>query len=149
MNVLRIINEPTAAIAYGLDKKVTGERNVLTFDLSLLTIEERILKVKATTSDTHLGGEYFDNRLVNHFAQDFKRRNKTDLSSTFRAPACLRSLHRSRAWHQLLPLLTRARFEELCQDLSQSSLEAASTSSPQSARRSSRPTICAHQAHSR
>jgi molecular chaperone DnaK (HSP70) len=84
MNVLRIINEPTAAaIAYGLDKKVTGERNVLifdlgggTFDVSVLTIEEGIFEVKATAGDTHLGGEDFDNRLVNHFVQEFKRKNK-------------------------------------------------------------------------
>lgn len=84
MNVLRIINEPTAAaIAYGLDKKTTGERNVLifdlgggTFDVSLLTIEEGIFEVKATAGDTHLGGEDFDNRLVNHFVQEFKRKNK-------------------------------------------------------------------------
>ncbi|KAG2753533.1 heat shock protein 70 [Suillus brevipes Sb2] len=80
MNVLRIINEPSAAaIAYGLDKKVVGERNVLifdlgggTFDVSLLTIEEGIFEAKATAGDTHLGGEDFDNRLVNHFAQEFK-----------------------------------------------------------------------------
>ena len=84
MNVLRIINEPTAAaIAYGLDKKVVGERNVLifdlgggTFDVSLLTIEEGIFEVKATAGDTHLGGEDFDNRLVNHFMQEFKRKYK-------------------------------------------------------------------------
>lgn len=84
MNVLRIINEPTAAaIAYGLDKKVVGERNVLifdlgggTFDVSLLTIDEGIFEVKATAGDTHLGGEDFDNRLVNHFVQEFKRKNK-------------------------------------------------------------------------
>jgi heat shock protein 1/8 len=84
LNVHRIINEPTAAaIAYGLDKKVTGERNVLifnlgggTFDVSLLTIEEGIFKVKATAGDTHLGGEGFDNRLVNHFVQEFKRRTR-------------------------------------------------------------------------
>jgi hypothetical protein len=77
-------NEPTAAaIAYGLDKKVTGERNVLifdlvggTFDVSLLTIEEGIFDVKTTAGDTHIGGEDFDNRLVNHFAQEFKRKNK-------------------------------------------------------------------------
>merc|ERR1712137_651157 len=79
LNVLRIINEPTAAaIAYGLDKKSTAaggaERNVMifdlgggTFDVSLLTIEEGIFEVKATAGDTHLGGEDFDNRLVNHF----------------------------------------------------------------------------------
>jgi molecular chaperone DnaK (HSP70) len=82
LNVLRIINAPTAAaIAYGLDKKVVGERNVLTFDLgggtfdgSLLTIEEGIFEVKTTAGDTHLGGEDFGNRLVNRFAQEFKRR---------------------------------------------------------------------------
>ena len=81
LNVLRIINEPTAAaIAYGLDKKTQGERNVLifdlgggTFDVSLLTIEEGIFEVKSTAGDTHLGGEDFDNRLVNHFVQEFKR----------------------------------------------------------------------------
>jgi len=84
LNVLRIINEPTAAaIAYGLDKKVEGERNVLifdlgggTFDVSLLTIEEGIFEVKATAGDTHLGGEDFDNRLVNHFVNEFKRKHK-------------------------------------------------------------------------
>ncbi|KAJ3542855.1 hypothetical protein NMY22_g3347 [Coprinellus aureogranulatus] len=73
VNVLHTINEPTAAaIAYGLDKTVQGERNVLifdlgggTFDVSLLTIEEGIFEVKATAGDTHLGGEDFDNRLVN------------------------------------------------------------------------------------
>lgn len=78
LNVLRIINEPTAAaIAYGLDKKVEGERNVLifdlgggTFDVSLLTIEEGIFEVKSTAGDTHLGGEDFDNRLVNHFVNE-------------------------------------------------------------------------------
>ena len=84
LNVLRIINEPTAAaIAYGLDKKTEGERNVLifdlgggTFDVSLLTIEEGIFEVKSTAGDTHLGGEDFDNRLVNHFVSEFKRKHK-------------------------------------------------------------------------
>lgn len=84
LNVLRIINEPTAAaIAYGLDKKVEGERNVLifdlgggTFDVSLLTIEEGIFEVKSTAGDTHLGGEDFDNRMVNHFVNEFKRKHK-------------------------------------------------------------------------
>ena len=88
MNVLRIINEPTAAaIAYGLNEKVIGERNVLifdlgggTFDVSLLTIEEGLFEVKATAGDTHLGGEDFDNRLVNHFIQEFKRKNKKGLT---------------------------------------------------------------------
>jgi L1 cell adhesion molecule like protein len=84
MNVLRIINEPTAAaIAYGLDKKGSGERNVLiydmgggTFDVSLLTIEDGIFEVKATAGDTHLGGEDFDNRVVDFCMQDFKRKNR-------------------------------------------------------------------------
>uniref|UniRef100_A0A8C5HTG3 Heat shock protein 70 n=1 Tax=Gouania willdenowi TaxID=441366 RepID=A0A8C5HTG3_GOUWI len=76
LNVLRIINEPTAAaIAYGLDKGKKGENNVLifdlgggTFDVSILTIEDGIFEVKATAGDTHLGGEDFDNRMVNHFS---------------------------------------------------------------------------------
>ncbi|KAL3579172.1 hypothetical protein D5086_020676 [Populus alba] len=101
LNVLRIINEPTAAaIAYGLDKKATsvGEKNVLifdlgggTFDVSLLTIEEGIFEVKATAGDTHLGGEDFDNRMVNHFVQEFKRKNKKDISGNPRALRRLRT----------------------------------------------------------
>lgn len=93
LNVLRIINEPTAAaIAYGLDKKIQGERNVLifdlgggTFDVSLLTIEEGIFEVKATAGDTHLGGEDFDNRLVNHFVQEFKRKYKKGMFTLLRS----------------------------------------------------------------
>ena len=88
LNVLRIINEPTAAaIAYGLDKKVKLEQNILifdlgggTFDVSILTIEEGIFEVKSTAGDTHLGGEDFDNRMVNHFISEFKRKFKKDLS---------------------------------------------------------------------
>jgi heat shock protein 1/8 len=108
MNILRIINEPTAAaIVYGLDKKASDERNVLIFDLvSLLTIDEGIFEVKATAGDTHLGGEDFDNRLVNHFVQEFKRKNKKGL--TIFLPS-YKSV--------LIIILTCARFEELCQDL--------------------------------
>ena len=101
LNVMRIINEPTAAaIAYGLDKKSSsdGEKNVLifdlgggTFDVSLLTIEEGIFEVKATAGDTHLGGEDFDNRLVNHFVQEFKRKHKKDISGNPRALRRLRT----------------------------------------------------------
>merc|ERR1711861_1410 len=88
VNVLRIINEPTAAaIAYGLDKK-GAEKNVLifdlgggTFDVSLLTIEEGIFEVKATAGDTHLGGEDFDNRMVDHFVEEFKKKNRKDLAT--------------------------------------------------------------------
>jgi heat shock protein 1/8 len=79
LNVMRIINEPTAAaIAYGLDKNVTSERLVLifdlgggTFDVSLLSIEDGLFEVKATSGDTHLGGEDFDNRLVDHCVAHF------------------------------------------------------------------------------
>merc|ERR1719215_903751 len=100
MNVLRIINEPTAAaIAYGLDKKGSGEQNVLiydmgggTFDVSLLTIEDGIFEVKATAGDTHLGGEDFDNRVVDFCIQDFKRKNRgKDLAGNQRAIRCLRT----------------------------------------------------------
>uniref|UniRef100_H3C5U6 Heat shock protein 8 n=1 Tax=Tetraodon nigroviridis TaxID=99883 RepID=H3C5U6_TETNG len=88
LNVLRIINEPTAAaIAYGLDKKVGSERNVLifdlgggTFDVSILTIEDGIFEVKSTAGDTHLGGEDFDNRMVQeaekYKAEDDVQRDK-------------------------------------------------------------------------
>merc|ERR1719191_555277 len=101
MEVMRIINEPTAAaIAYGLDRKdeTKGERNVLifdlgggTFDVSLLSIAEGIFEVKSTAGDTHLGGEDFDNRLVDHFVQEFKRKNGKDLSSSARALRRLRT----------------------------------------------------------
>ncbi|KAK9927449.1 hypothetical protein M0R45_024632 [Rubus argutus] len=102
MNVMRIINEPTAAaIAYGLDKKGTtvGGKNVLifdlgggTFDVSLLKIEEGVFEVKATAGDTHLGGEDFDNRMVNHFVQEFQRKHEKDISSS---PKALRRLRTS------------------------------------------------------
>jgi L1 cell adhesion molecule like protein len=95
LNVVRIINEPTAAaIAYGLCMKPynLGCSNVFIFDLgggtcniSLLTIEEEIFEVKAVAGDNHLGGEDFDNRLVNHFVQEFKRKFKKDISSNARA----------------------------------------------------------------
>ncbi|KAI9507008.1 heat shock protein 70, partial [Russula earlei] len=92
LNILCIINKPTAAaIAYGLDK-VSRERNILifnlgsgTFDVSLLTIEEGIFEVKATAGDTHLGGEDFDYHLINHFIQEFRHKFKKDLSSNAHA----------------------------------------------------------------
>ncbi|XWS11696.1 hypothetical protein CRYUN_Cryun37aG0021100 [Craigia yunnanensis] len=145
LNVTRIINEPTAAaIAYGLDKKAStsGEKNVLifdlgggTFDVSLLTIEEGIFEVKATAGDTHLGGEDFDNRLVNHFVQEFKRKHKKDISSNARAlrrlrTACERAKRTLSSTTQttieidslyegidFYSTITRARFEELNMDL--------------------------------
>ncbi len=102
LEVLRIINEPTAAaIAYGLDKKASGavgERNVLifdlgggTFDVSVLAIDEGVFEVKATAGDTHLGGEDFDQRLVEHFASEFQRKFKKDLRSSPRALRRLRT----------------------------------------------------------
>jgi heat shock 70kDa protein 1/2/6/8 len=141
LNVLRIINEPTAAaIAYGLDQK-GDEKNVLifdlgggTFDVSLLTIEEGIFEVKATAGDTHLGGEDFDNRMVDYFLQEFKRRHRKDMSQNQRAlrrlrTACeraKRTLSSSTQAHIEIDSLfdgidfnstiTRARFEDLCMD---------------------------------
>eukprot|EP01135_Chromosphaera_perkinsii_P004160 Nk52_evm67s270 gene=Nk52_evmTU67s270 len=149
LNVLRIINEPTAAaIAYGLDKKVTGEKNVLifdlgggTFDVSILAIEDGIFEVKSTAGDTHLGGEDFDNRLVNHFVQEFKRKNKKDLTTNARAlrrlrTACERAKRTLSSSTQasveidslfegidFYTSITRARFEELCSDLFRGTLE--------------------------
>uniref|UniRef100_A0A2K5HDN3 Heat shock protein family A (Hsp70) member 8 n=1 Tax=Colobus angolensis palliatus TaxID=336983 RepID=A0A2K5HDN3_COLAP len=97
LNVFRIINEPTAvAIAYGLDKKVGMERNVLifdlggdTFDVSILTTEDGIFEVKSTARDTHLCGEDFDNRMINHFIAEFKHKHKKDISENKRAVRCL------------------------------------------------------------
>lgn len=149
LNVLRIINEPTAAaIAYGLDKKGHGERNVLifdlgggTFDVSILTIEDGIFEVKSTAGDTHLGGEDFDNRMVNHFCAEFKRKHKKDLASNPRAlrrlrTACERAKRTlsssSQASIEIDSLfegidfytnITRARFEELCADLFRSTMD--------------------------
>jgi heat shock protein 1/8 len=149
LNVLRIINEPTAAaIAYGLDKKVSAERNVLifdlgggTFDVSILTIEEGIFEVKSTAGDTHLGGEDFDNRMVAHFVQEFKRKHGKDLqdnkrglrrlrtacerakrtlSSSSQASIEIDSLHEGVDFYSTI---TRARFEELNADLFRSTLE--------------------------
>lgn len=149
LNVLRIINEPTAAaIAYGLDQKVGGERNVLifdlgggTFDVSILTIEEGIFEVKSTAGDTHLGGEDFDNRMVTHFVQEFKRKHKKDISDNPRAlrrlrTACERAKRTLSSSTQasieidslfdgidFYTSITRARFEELCADLFRSTLD--------------------------
>ncbi|XP_034658799.1 heat shock 70 kDa protein cognate 1 [Drosophila subobscura] len=149
LNVLRIINEPTAAaIAYGLDKQGTSERNVLifdlgggTFDVSVLTIEDGIFEVKATAGDTHLGGEDFDNRLVNHFVQEFQRKHKRDLGQNKRAlrrlrTACERAKRTLSSSTQasieidslfegidFYTSVTRARFEELNGDLFRGTME--------------------------
>ncbi|KPJ12929.1 Heat shock protein 68 [Papilio machaon] len=150
LNVLRIINEPTAAaLAYGLDKNLKGERKVLifdlgggTFDVSILTIDEgSLFEVKATAGDTHLGGEDFDNRLVNFLADEFKRKYKKDIKSNPRALRRLRTAA-ERAKRTLsssteanieidalyegidfFSRISRARFEELNADLFRITLE--------------------------
>merc|ERR1712227_1151567 len=150
LNIIRIINEPTAAaIAYGLDKKRDEkESNVLifdlgggTFDVSILSIEGGIFEVKSTAGDTHLGGEDFDNRMVDHFVNEFKRKHKKDISSNKRAlrrlrTACERAKRTLSASAQanieidslfegidFYTSITRARFEELCTDLFKNTLE--------------------------
>merc|ERR1711953_1546579 len=97
MTIMRIINEPTAAaIAYGLDKK-DGEKNVLvfdlgggTFDVSLLTIDNGVFEVVSTNGDTHLGGEDFDQRVMDHFIKLIKKKYNTDISGNKRSIAKLR-----------------------------------------------------------
>ena len=151
LNVLRIVNEPTAAaIAYGLDKKQANgkETNVLifdlgggTFDVSILSIEDGIFEVKSTAGDTHLGGEDFDNRIVDHFVKEFKRKHKKDITGNKRAlrrlrTACERAKRTLSASAQanieidslyegidFYSSITRARFEELCADLFRGTLD--------------------------
>ncbi|VVC24569.1 Heat shock protein 70kD, C-terminal domain,Heat shock protein 70kD, peptide-binding domain,Heat shock [Cinara cedri] len=149
LNVMRIINEPTAAaLAYGLDKNLKGERNVLifdlggsTFDVSVLQIDEGpIFEVKSTAGDTHLGGKDFDNRLVSHLAE-FKRKFKKDVKSNPRALRRLRTAAErakrtlsssSEATIEIDALMegvdfytrvSQARFEELCADLFRATLQ--------------------------
>merc|ERR1719451_258780 len=146
LEVLRIINEPTAAaIAYGLDKKT--EKNILvydlgggTFDVSLLTIDNGVFEVVATNGDTHLGGEDFDQRVMQHFIKIFEKKHKKDLSKDKRALQKLRrevektkralsSTHQARIEIEALfdgvdfsETLTRARFEEINNDLFKNTL---------------------------
>lgn len=150
LDVLRIVNEPTAAaLAYGLDKNLSGEKNVLiydlgggTFDVSILTIDEgSVFEVQSTAGDTHLGGEDFDNRMVDHFVKEFKRKYQRDITSNNRAlrrlrTACERAKRTlsssTEASIEIDSLydgvdyytkITRARFEELCSDLFKSTME--------------------------
>ncbi|XP_041002752.1 heat shock cognate 70 kDa protein-like [Juglans microcarpa x Juglans regia] len=150
LNVMRILNEPTAAaIAYGLDNVGRiGKRNVLIFDLgggtadiSLVTVEENSFEVKAVAGDTHLGGEDFDNRMVNHFVQIFKRWHKKDITGNARAlrrlrTACERAKRiLSSAIETAIEVdslydgidfssnITRAKFAELNMDLFRNSIE--------------------------
>ncbi len=148
LNVLRIINEPTAAaIAYGLDNQ-SNEQNVLifdmgggTFDVSLLNIDDGIFEVRATAGNGHLGGEDFDNLLMKHFMDEFKRKNRVDMSDNKRSvrrlkTACekaKRTLSSSSTANieidsmyegiDFFTSITRAKFESLCMTLFQQSLE--------------------------
>jgi heat shock protein 1/8 len=148
LNVLRIINEPTAAaIAYGLDKMSEKARSVLIFDfgggthdVSLLSLEDGVFEVKATAGDTHLGGEDIDNRIVNFVVEEFKRKHKVDLSENKKALRRIRTAaergKRSLSGmtqttievdsiHDGIDLnvtLTRAKFESLCGDIFQKTL---------------------------
>ena len=143
LNVVRIINEPTAAaIAYGLDKKSVGEKNVLifdlgggTFDVSLLTLDDGVFEVRATAGDTHLGGEDFDNLMVDWAADEFKKKTKLDIKDNPRAlrrlrTACERAKRALSSSTQatievdslaegvdLNLTATRAKFEALCDSL--------------------------------
>lgn len=147
LNVLRILNEPTAAaLAYGLDKK--GEQNIMvfdlgggTFDVSLLTIEDGVFEVISTSGDTHLGGEDFDQRVMEYMMKVFKRKHGKDMSKdkkaiqklrreVERAKRTLSSQHEARveieAIHEGVDFsekLTRARFEELNMDLFKKTLK--------------------------
>ena len=142
LNVLRIINEPTAAaIAYGLDKVTDQERNVLifdlgggTFDVSLLTMEQGLFEVKATAGDTHLGGEDFDNRIVEYCSAQFLKTNGIDIRQDGRAMRRLRTACENakrmlsttnqtsievdslKNGEDFSLQITRAKFEELCLD---------------------------------
>ncbi|CAM8965830.1 unnamed protein product [Rhodiola kirilowii] len=143
LNVARMINEPTAAaIAYGLDKKADGEKNILvfdlgggTFDVSILTIDNGVFEVLATSGDTHLGGEDFDHRVMDYFIKLIKKKHGKDISKDNkalgklrreceRAKRALSNQHQVRVEIESLfdgvdfsEPLTRARFEELNMDL--------------------------------
>ena len=148
LNVLRILNEPTAAaIAYGLDKK-PGEQTILvfdlgggTFDVSLLTIDNEVFEVEATAGDTHLGGEDFDQRVLQYFIKLIKTKYNKDISTDKRAMQKLKG-EVEKAKRDLSSViqtkieienlvegvdfketLTRAKFEELCADLFKKTLE--------------------------
>ncbi|KAK7896019.1 hypothetical protein WMY93_021344 [Mugilogobius chulae] len=148
LNVMRIINEPTAAaIAYGLDKK-DGEKNILvfdlgggTFDVSLLTIDNGVFEVVATNGDTHLGGEDFDQRVMEHFIKLYKKKTGKDVRKDNRAVQKLRrevekakralsAQHQARIeiesffeGEDFSETLTRAKFEELNMDLFRSTMK--------------------------
>lgn len=143
LNVLRIINEPTAAaIAYGLDKTTGGEKNVMIFDcgggthdVSLLSIDDGVFEVRATAGDGHLGGEDFDNLVVDWAAEEFRKKTRVDIKDNARAlrrlrTACERAkrvlssstqatieVDSLAEGNDLNLTLTRAKFESLCEHL--------------------------------
>jgi len=147
LNVMRIINEPTAAaIAYGLDKK-EGEKNILvfdlgggTFDVSLLTIDGGVFEVISTNGDTHLGGEDFDQRVMEYFMKLYKKKTGKDVRKNDRsvqklrrevekAKRALSSAHQAKVeiesffdGEDFSETLTRAKFEELNMDLFRSTM---------------------------
>lgn len=143
LNVMRLLAEPTSAcIAYGLNNKTDKERKVVifdlgggTFDVSLLSVEDGIFEVKATAGDTHLGGQDFDNRIVDWAVEEFKKKHRVDLRTSAKALARIR-LAAERVKKTLsistqatlevdsvsdgidmMLMLTRAKFEALCDDL--------------------------------
>jgi len=148
LNVLRIVNEPTAAaIAYGLDKK-GGESQIIvydlgggTFDVSLLSIDDGVFEVLATAGDTHLGGEDFDNRVMDHFIKLYKQKTGTDISGNLRALGKLKrevekakrtlssqmstklEIESFEGGNDLSETLTRAKFEEINMDLFRKTLK--------------------------
>jgi len=149
LTIMRIINEPTAAaIAYGLDKDKEGEKNVLvfdlgggTFDVSLLTIDSGVFEVLSTNGDTHLGGEDFDQRVMDHFMKLYKKKYGKDIRKDNRAVQKLRrevekakralsATHSARIeiesfydGEDFSETLTRAKFEELNNDLFRGTLK--------------------------
>jgi L1 cell adhesion molecule like protein len=153
LKVLRVINEPTsAAIAYGLDKDIKGEKNILvydlgggTFDVTLLCIEDGVFEVKSTAGDTHLGGEDFDQNLMAHFAKVFERKAKLDIRGDKRAMQRLRracenvkralstqtsatiELEALKDGVDLRETISRARFEELNMELFRKTMEPVAT----------------------
>ena len=145
LNVLRIISEPVlTAIAFGYDKKYETERNVLIFDLgsgnlsiSLLSLEDGLFEVRATNGNTHLGGEDFDNRLIEYCAEEFRRKTGIDIKSNPKAiyrvrASCQKAkIALSSATQAIVDIdglmngedlnvvITRSKFEDLCMDLFQ------------------------------
>ena len=149
LNVLRILNEPTAAaIAYGMDKKISEVKNVLvydigggTFDVSIVTIGEGIFQVRATAGETHLGGEDFNNRMIDWIVKDFRKKHSKDLTKNKRSITRLRTVceraKRSLSVNKQANIevdsliegidyctsITKAKFEDLCIDLFKSTIE--------------------------